>query len=293
MINWNSSVGVSHVYTSFSLNINAYGFKGWRSYSMKSMWLKIVWWNINITTNVVTVDFQVIQSTGGGLKPIPNLSLENIQVVIDTGQAENESITVENLTYSGNGEYIITFESPSTDIANIILTIITPENNIMVSARTSGEWKNIYLTNVGQGLGQEKLVPLSQFDFQEGGNGFITTPISHGQENVNVTSDPVAKNISLSDYIQIQLFLEHTGNSSEEVYFNVTFGFEFNGTTYWIGSDEVIVNESGTYIFNISTENFIYPEGSILILQMVAISDSGIGTIKVRYGPYYLSGIKL
>ena len=266
---------------------------------MKSMWLNIVWWNINITTNVVTVDFQVIQSTGGGLKPIPNLSLENIQVVIDTGQAENESITVENLTYSGNGEYIITFESPSTDIANIILTIITPENNIMVSARTSGEWKNIYLTNVGQGLGQEKLVPLSQFDFQEGRNGFITTPISHGQKNVNVTSDPVNENISLSDYIQIQLFLQRTGNN-EEVSFNVTFGFEFNGTTYWIGSDEVIVNESGTYIFNISTENFIYPEGynaipegSILILQMVAISDSGIGTIKVRYGPYYLSGIKL
>lgn len=300
-IDWGSSVGVSYVYTKFGLNVDAYSLEGWKSFTVKHVWLKIERYSIDYNTSMVTLDFQVMQSGSGGLEPISNLKPNDIHVVIainNAGQAESISINDVGLTRLGNGRYEITFEAPSTAISGITLKVTTPEDGIIVSACINTEWNNIYLTNVGQGIGKETLVPLSQFNFN-GRNGFVTTPISNGQEVVEVESIPTTQNITLQQSISVRLFLEPT--KKVNVLFNVTFGFRFNGTTYWIGSGATTVSDSGTYIFNIDNGNAEYPagcegiipEGSFLILKMAAIADKVGGSVKVWYGPDYLSVIRL
>jgi len=139
VMDWGSSAGVSYAYTQFSLNISAYGFRGWTTYSAKTVWLNITQWDIDLNSSTVTLEFQVLQSGAGGLQSIPNLTPENIQVKLDTIQAQNVLVDIGNLTYLGYGNYNMTFGVESTDIKNITLIVTTP-SDIVVSASTSGEW---------------------------------------------------------------------------------------------------------------------------------------------------------
>ena len=295
-IDWDSRAGVSYAYTSFSLNINAYGFKGWTSYSTKIVWLNIFKWNAS--TN--TIEFQIMQSEEEGFEPIPNLTPEDIQVKVYTLQTQNMIVDIGNLTYLGYGRYRLTFGAGSKEVVSITLTVVTPEDNIMVSARTGGEWSSIYLSSIGQGLGQEQLVPASQF---QGRNGFITTPVSHGQEIVEIYSIPTDRNITLPAEIKMKLFFEPSTNNTENINVTVALGFQFENETYWIGNDtKQITAGLHPYIFTIDAREGDYPEGyrervvpkgSVFILKIVAFSEQGFGSIKLRYGPKYLSRIIL
>ena len=295
-IDWNSSSGISYVYTSFNLNINAYGFRGWTSYSTKTVWLNILEWNAS--TN--TIEFQIMQSKEEGFEPIPSLTPEDVQVKVCTLQGQNMIVGIGNLTYLGYGRYRLTFGADSEEVVGVTLTAVTPEDNIVVSVRTGGEWSSIYLSSAGQGLGQEQLVPASQF---QGRNGFVTTPVSHGQEVVDVYSVQTDRNITIPPQIQMKLFFEPSTNSSGNINITVALGFQFENETYWIGNDtKQIVAGLHPYKFTINATSGEYPEeygervvpeGSIFILRIVAISEEGFGSIKLHYGPKYLSRIKL
>ena len=295
-IDWNSSSGISYVYTSFNLNINAYGFRGWTSYSTKTVWLNILEWNAS--TN--TIEFQIMQSKEEGFEPIPSLTPEDVQVKVYTLQRQNMIVGIGNLTYLGYGRYRLTFGADSEEVVGVTLTAVTPEDNIVVSARTGGEWSSIYLSSAGQGLGQEQLVPASQL---QGRNGFVTTPVSHGQEVVDVYSVQTDRNITIPPQIQMKLFFEPSTNSSGNINITVALGFQFENETYWIGNDtKQIVAGLHPYKFTINATSGEYPEeygervipeGSVFILRIVAISEGGFGSIKLHYGPKYLSRIKL
>ncbi|MCD6470017.1 hypothetical protein J7L29_04380 [Candidatus Bathyarchaeota archaeon] len=293
VMDWGSSAGVSYAYTQFSLNISAYGFKGWTTYSAKTVWLNITQWDPDFNSSTVTLEFQVLQSEAGGLHPVPNLTPEKIQVKLDTIQAQNVLVDVENLTYSGYGSYSVTFGIESTDIKNITLTVTTP-GDIVVSASTSGEWKSLYLTTDQEG--NAILVPISQFDPTDRGkiekHGHLTLP----HFDINISSVvPTDRDINLSSYISIKLFLGKTGEDNpHEVNVEVSLGFQYGDEIYWIGEDTNQVSAGlHPYIFTINAENGEYPEGygarvipkgSVLILRIRANFEGGSGRIFIYYG---------
>jgi hypothetical protein len=287
IIDWSSSTGISYVYTRFNLNIEAYGFRGWASRSMKIVWLNITDWNINISTSpaTVTLEFQLMQSKREAFEPILGLAPENVQVEVDTIQAN-----VTDLTYLGSGIYRVKFEADSIGV-KIILTITTPEDFILVSACTDTEWEAIYLSREGKGLGKEIiLAPISRLQSE---NGFATPVESHGREVLEVNSIPTTKNITLGDRIQVKLFLDQSKSRPGNINITVEFGFKYGDETHWLGSDtERFIGEKA-YIFEIPAGDGEIPEGSILILKVTVTSDKGFGSIRILYGPNYPSQIVL
>ena len=236
---------------------------------------------------------------------MPNLTSEDIQVILNTIQAQNVLVDVGNLTYLGYGSYNMTFGVESTDVKNITLTVTTP-SGITVSASTSGEWKSLYLTSQE---GEVILVPISQFDptqFKPHKKYFVITPSSRGQSVREIQSISLNRSITLQETIAVKLFFEFEGGEGgKNVSVTVELVFQYEGETYWIGNDTKLICRGGgppnPYIFTINTEDGEYPEGygtrvipknSIFILRITAISDSGFN-MKIHYGPQSLSQIVL
>jgi len=287
IIDWSSSAGISYVYTRFSLNIEAYGFRGWTSRSMKIIWLNITNWGIDISTSpaTATLEFQLMQSKREAFEPILGLAPENVQVKVDTIQAN-----VTNLTYLGGGIYRVKFEADSISV-KIILIVTTPEDFILVSACTDTEWGAVYLSTEGKGLGKEiLLVPISQLQSE---SGFATPVGSHGREVLEVNSTPTTKNITLGDLIQVKLFLDQSTSRPGNINVTVEFGFKYGDETYWLGSDtERFIGEKA-YVFDIPAGDGEIPKDSILILRVTVTSDKGFGSIRILYGPNHPSQIVL
>ena len=282
IIDWSSSAGISYVYTRFSLNVEAYGFRGWASSSMKVVWLNITNWGISTSLATVTLEFQLMQSKREAFEPILGLAPENVQVKVDTIQAD-----VTSLTYLGGGIYRVEFKADSIG-EKITLIITTPEDFILVSACTDTEWGVVYLSKEGKGLGKEILTPISQSR-----SGFATPVGSHGHEVLEVNSTPTTKNIILGDHIQVKLFLEQSKSQPGNINITVEFGFKYEDEIHWLGSDtERFIGEKA-YIFDIPTGGGEIPEGSILILKVTVTSDKGLGSIRILYGPNHPSQIVL
>jgi len=151
--NWNNVLGFSQVYAKFDLDVDAYGFKGWVGESRKFVTLKIFPDSILLGTQNTTLKFQIMQGKNQDI-PIPNLTPESLKIWADlTGQypAGEDWIpaTVTALNYLGGGKYTVTFNARINErTQGVKLLVITPEDNIYVSARSSKAYSygDIFLT---------------------------------------------------------------------------------------------------------------------------------------------------
>jgi hypothetical protein len=132
-IDWSHPRGISQVYTKFDLDIDAYGFKGWVGRSSKFVTLEI------LDVQDKTVQFRIRQGTMSDSLPIPNLTPESLyktRIHIDEHfWASYPELEVTDLTYLGEGVYSVTFNHGVNQYTKgVELTVVTPEDNIVVSA---------------------------------------------------------------------------------------------------------------------------------------------------------------
>jgi len=129
----------SYCSSSFSLDAPSYGFQGYIGQSQKDVRLFIE--TVDVTNSSRTsLKFNVTESSGGSQDlPIPNLTQQNL--FINRSSAEGlprdswPGADITSLTYLGNGEYNVTFTpSVNTDTKGVILSVVTPQEGIMVKA---------------------------------------------------------------------------------------------------------------------------------------------------------------
>lgn len=278
-LNWGARSSVSYAYTRLSLNINAYGFKGWTSYSIKSVWLSITNLTISVdrdnpNESIMILTFQVMERERERVEPVLGLTPENLQIKVDSPEAQDMPVNIENQTYLGNGKYRVFCRTNSTAIISVTITLTTPEDNIMVSAHTSGEWSILYLSGRGSSYGsgfcefchffcdfcqsfggdlcrifcsycdrycgasgEERLVSASQLNpYIE--CGYVKSLLSYFHDTITIKSDQTVKNITLRPNIIVILFLEPLwGRPLRKLRFiNVELGFQYDGTYYKIGN---------------------------------------------------------
>jgi len=145
-IDWAHPRGVSQVFTKFDLDIDAYGFKGWVGRSAKFVRLEILPQSIELDNQSTTLKFKILQGKLSDTLPIPNLTPESLnksKVYIPKLTSSPIPTNITNLSYLGSGTYTVTFELtlPSylsnlinKHIVEVELTVVTPEDDIIVSA---------------------------------------------------------------------------------------------------------------------------------------------------------------
>jgi len=307
-MDWNSSFGVSYVYADFRLDINAYGFKGWMSKSLRAVYLNLISELIDTNMSSVTVEFQIIERKSEGFNPVSNLTIEDLYLTLDT-ILTNVPVNITSLTYQGSGIYIIhgTYASgdgiQQMEILGVTLSVITPNDNIVVSASTSGdEWRNLY---IGEG-GSISTCPPEILH----GNMFINPTLSQGQSERIASSESIPQDIGLDETIKGTLWLE-LSSRQKSVQLNITLGFTYNGSDYIIGYDVVsvtsVVLQPYYLAFNATQGNYpegyylSIPEGSEIFIEITLVESDhpGVSSIKIFFGynpdtgEFYLSGIKL
>lgn len=167
-IDWNNPRGISHVYTQFNLDIDAYGFKGWVGRSSKFVSLEI------LDVQNTTVQFRIRQGSLSDLSPIPNLTPESLfetRIHIDDHfWASYPELEVTKLTYLGDGVYTATFNhAVNTYTKGVELTVNTPEDNIVVSARHYVEVK--FIINL-QSQYQNSSIPTNKGQIEFNGHNY-------------------------------------------------------------------------------------------------------------------------
>lgn len=301
--NWGNSEGESYVFTQFSMDIDAYGFKGWTYYSQKyvSLWID----NSSITLGQNRTSLKLTVEEGKEYnyrKPVQDLTPEFIKLTLssnDTGVATNPNII--SLVYLGQGEYILTFDDFFYWGDNLTISVMTPTDRIIVEAylgsSSPSEWTKLYLSQQSQG--EPVLVPTRI----TGKGGQIQSNFTQsGHDTMIATSPPTPFNIRLANVVNITLWLEVSQNQSP-VNLTVTLAFEWNGTIYTIGSDSTKYLGSGPYIFQIDAAQGEYPYGvgsmivpsnSTIILIVEAIFErQPYGRLFLNYGPDAPSNVEL
>jgi len=285
IIDWDSYVGWSYIYSRFYLNISAYGFEGWRANTIRFVRLGIYDFKINASTNTVTICFQLVQGKKEDMEElVAGLKSENLQVIVDTDLSQNTLAEVENLTYLGGGAYSISFNVDSTIVRNITLTVVTPEEGIIVSANTNNEWSTLYLSN--------NLTLLFYPEASENnkwlrGKG-PKVVFNKSGETKRFESNSVI-NISLPIPDEVEAILYFSKNGQGEANVTVTLSFN-NGTEYTFGNSTLTINEDGPYVFKFYKENLkdetgqpveldYVPEGSRLFLEVTVYFENSVGSV--------------
>jgi len=138
-MDWSHPRGISEVWTKFYLSIDAYGFKGWVGRSSKSVSLEIFPESIITHDHDTTLQFRIRQGTLSDSSPVPNLARESLNKtkihIREDFWVSSPELEVTDLTYLGDGVYSVSFNHQVNKYTHgIILTVTTPEDNIIVSA---------------------------------------------------------------------------------------------------------------------------------------------------------------
>ncbi|MEM1550542.1 MAG: hypothetical protein QXR13_01245, partial [Candidatus Bathyarchaeia archaeon] len=315
VFSWNSENGRSYVLSTFNLDIETYGLKGLTVYLGKRVELRIKSVTINSTNNHVKIEFQVVQGgSSGKSEPIPNLTNDYTRIMVNGTPVESFI-----LAYLRQGRYVASFYSP-IELNNTIitLTVITPEDNVIVSAQcntgifrnpTDGEnpptnnpgedWSTLYLATNGT----KHMIILSPKQTDDKGT-FGTPPRSTGQsETVIIESSNTPLDITLADKINITLYMEASKNKGKDFTINVTVTFGYRNSTgyYMIGNESILVGKqqgglpqsSYNLTFTVDPSIKDVPSGSMFELKIEATFFGGEGTLKIFLGADTPSRVKL
>ncbi|MEM2457209.1 MAG: hypothetical protein QW636_07950 [Candidatus Bathyarchaeia archaeon] len=132
-IDWDKKEGISMVYTTFGMNIKAYGLKNLAITMQRTLYLEILNTEVklNNSDSLIIVAFRVCL---GGMKkrfiPVSDLAQANVKLLVN---GTNE-IKIESLEYLNQGTYRATFNFDGSVIKYITL-IVTDNNGIRVAAR--------------------------------------------------------------------------------------------------------------------------------------------------------------
>jgi hypothetical protein len=283
---WSGETGISYAYTDLDLDIDAYGFRGWSIRSQKSVTLKIF---PETVRNDTTLIFNLMEDN----KPVPNLTLNLIQVYAYASNYSLVPLEVKSLKYLGEGNYTVEFTPPSKNIMGITILAATPTENIIVSARhltnnttqpESGneDWTTLYM---GRTLNSTEvmLLPLRLWDPKASslGHGKEAPVISYGQPETHITSPKIPCNITLEGEIYVNLYIAPNPDAKKTRNVSVTLSIIYeDGASQLIGSSTCSVSSEGFYNFNIAVPNSIsrIPKGSQLLMTITATfkkNDSG------------------
>ena len=186
---WQNGQARSAATIEYSIDVNAYGFKGWTGITSKYVNLQL--FPNTIETSIpgqTTFEFQLNQSVVNGdqTQPIPNLTPDSI--IVGT-YCENQPVipaTEVTLRYLGSGNYAITFnEETNPNTRGVSLTIVTPDDNIWISTHY---YQEILLTfNTREASGStSNLGTIRYIDTDYSGSGFDVahpvTPSQHGEK---------------------------------------------------------------------------------------------------------------
>jgi hypothetical protein len=129
-------VGFSQVAADFDLDVDAYGFKGWKGESRKLVMLTIFPNDDDsdlFSRGAMKLKFRIVQGSDPAL-PIPNLTNESLEIRPYVNYVPLVSSTINRLEYLGDGNYTVTFSPVDWHTDMVKLAVITPEDHIIVSA---------------------------------------------------------------------------------------------------------------------------------------------------------------
>lgn len=283
--NWNISRGISFAYSDFSMDVEAYGFRGWVGRSEKSVTLEIV--NVRKTgANSATLNFS-IRDNG---KPVPNLTLNLLKVFVWDESlstwAEAESIHME---YLGGGNYALSFSPIDEDKLGVKLRAITPRDRIIVSAyyvegREMVDWGTLYVS-VGENPNEEQLLPYSLLSFKTRQTTWVIHRNKHYQREISSPQIPENVYIDMREtkYVNISLYLQPSGNIRKGYIINIDLFFfdsssRVNKTI--IPTQTLTFSRQGPYTISVNDHcGGIIPPGSIVYIRITLIQGNTLHVI--------------
>lgn len=287
---WNQEVGVSEAYTDLDIDIEAYGFQGWRSRSSKSIWLRIFPETISIngSQNKAQLTFSLHENG----KSIPSLTSDLLRIYSRVNESTWILAEIEDLRYLGGGNYSVVFSPINVNSFGIVVLAITPPDNIIVSARyigvgfrgddsneeTSedyGDWTKLYLGRPENGTQKEIMIlPLHLWSPEKSSlaHGKDTPVLNRGNPVIYVSSPTIPCNVPLSSLINISLYLRPNPAKEREINVTLLLLNSSSGEIIKMGSAISKVAEEGWYDFRIQRPENIsaVKEGDRLILTISA-----------------------
>ncbi|MEM2960882.1 MAG: hypothetical protein QXU67_04695, partial [Candidatus Bathyarchaeia archaeon] len=133
-LDWDGNPGMSYLYTVFELDVDAYGFEGWTGRAQKTVLLTIFSETmeiVNETEGLAALKFN-LRDNG---KPVPNLTLDLLSIYAHKNGRLWIPATIKSLKYLGGGNYTVEFSPINKYSLGVILKAVTPQENIVVSAR--------------------------------------------------------------------------------------------------------------------------------------------------------------
>ncbi|MEM0316538.1 MAG: hypothetical protein QXO97_00870 [Candidatus Nezhaarchaeales archaeon] len=166
-ISWDDERGVSMIYTTFSMDVEAYGLKGLAVTMQKIVELNILDARMEFSDagNKIIITFQTYLSDGRKyLRPVSDLAPNSLKLLINGTEYEDYDIT--SFEYLGMGNYSATFDLKERVIANNI-TLIVSIDGVRVAA--TKRLCILTLRSEGQGTENEGTFDIEINDFREEG----------------------------------------------------------------------------------------------------------------------------
>jgi hypothetical protein len=139
---WNGPVGTSYASVDFSMDLEAYGFRGWIGWSEKTIVLTIFPDTIRKTGNdSAALIFNMLDDG----KPVPNLTPRLLKVFV-WNEDQSKWVPAESFSmqYLGGGNYSLNFlPTNDEDRLGVKIRAITPKDGIVVSANILGKYEEI------------------------------------------------------------------------------------------------------------------------------------------------------
>ncbi|MBS7635220.1 hypothetical protein KEJ34_07025 [Candidatus Bathyarchaeota archaeon] len=279
---WNGTMGISSASAGFSMDVEAYGFKGWIGKSEKMVMLTIFPDTINKANNSATLVFSMLDNG----KPVPNLTPSLLKVY-----AWNESLSKWdpaasiNIEYLGGGYYLLSFSPIDEDRFGVKLRAITPKDRIIVSARyiegirSQEDWGTLYLGVTEDERNYEQLLP-NHLLWWNPGPRQVTWVISkaHPTREVSSPTIPEGRVINTSNNINITLYVQPSP-PNKPVTINIKVYFKYGVTEYPVAEVNGYRIDKGEGYYIIITPNLykdvnagagfgVIPSGSIVYLRV-------------------------
>ncbi|MEM3090452.1 MAG: hypothetical protein QXW17_01680 [Candidatus Bathyarchaeia archaeon] len=303
---WGQLNGLSSVWTKFELDINAYGFKGWVGQSGKLVWLMLSPHSLT-DNNSTLLRFTVLDD----YNPVQNLASNYVVIKANVSNSWVQG-EILNLEYLGRGIYQVEFTPQISNTSEVRLTVVTPNDNIYVSAYYNPlepvGWGTLYLSHLHGEHGMESMLVPADLRFtpyyMNPSNPTLNIPNNPGGWSiVNINSPIILSNIKLAPIINGTIWIKPEAGKCHNI--TIELSFTYNGTTYEIGGCVLLNPNGGTlegpqpYDFSIyvgEVEGWplggsIIPMGSIITLTLKIPPDSG--TVNVIYRIENESFIKL
>lgn len=150
VLDWNEDRGLSYVSSRFRLNVTGYGFTGWVGDRIKATMLTLDENSItsNATSGSSTVSFTITEEMDG---VVPNLAAEDVSITVHASGSIWLPANTTALEYLGDGNYTATFSPQVNEWSRgVILTVMTPEDSVIVRAQTS-EYADVRVFSLEEG----------------------------------------------------------------------------------------------------------------------------------------------